>query len=696
MTFPRVIYKKEAQPNSWCRWAVFRVKKRNNSTNIRFVGDTGCQPKGSKVLMSDGSWKNIEEIKIGDEVISPQKDGTNKFSKVTWTTKWICDETYDVCKKNKNKEVLYSCSNNHKIPFFHRFSKRATDKKGKRYELKHWWDFKEYSAEKINLMYQEAFSHKSIGFSSFAIDKFKNRNNCKIEPYTLGVFLGDGMYYYKKKKIKNINYDQQKRKDKKLYHNKINTRLSIESANKEILDYISNFYEIKNTFKKNNSKSIAYEFSTISSLAKQLTNVGLRGLNSGNKFIPKEALLSSLDYRKKLLAGLIDTEGSYECGGYYFTLKSKRLIEDIKNLVYSIGGRCGKIIKVTKRIKKLNFEGTYYSLSCYLGNIKLPIKIKYKQSKGKRFYLEPNRLAITTKKAKKKMVFGFELDSPSHWYITDNWMVTKNSGKSWSALATAEIMAKMMNRTFTTKNIYFSIRGVLDEISENNPKPGTIFLIDEQQVEAGAESHQSKRAKAYTLLLSTVRSKRYIIITTLPFSDMELRKVRRFFHVEVETNGANLTNNTVSATPRYLEYSRLKKDKVYRKMLVLSFIEERSGIRKTRKINKWAIPKPSKELVEAYEEMKREFQMKLYKRLSAELRKEEEPEEDKTPKAVANEEIEDKLTDYQREIFKCLKEGIKVQKEINKILLEKGFTSNHVKVSKNIKWMRKKGVYLMK
>src|SRR3989304_152688 len=32
-------------------------------------------PKGTKVLMSNGAWNNIEDLKIGDKVISPSKDG---------------------------------------------------------------------------------------------------------------------------------------------------------------------------------------------------------------------------------------------------------------------------------------------------------------------------------------------------------------------------------------------------------------------------------------------------------------------------------------------------------------------------------------------------------------------------------------------------------------------------------------------
>ena len=41
-----------------------------------------CCKKGSKVLMSNGIWKNIEDIKIGDEVISPQKDESFSYAKV--------------------------------------------------------------------------------------------------------------------------------------------------------------------------------------------------------------------------------------------------------------------------------------------------------------------------------------------------------------------------------------------------------------------------------------------------------------------------------------------------------------------------------------------------------------------------------------------------------------------------------------
>lgn len=270
------------------------------------------------------------------------------------------------------------------------------------------------------------------------------------------------------------------------------------------------------------------------------------------------------------------------------------------------------------------------------------------------------------------------------------------SGKSWSALSYCEMCAKLMGRTFTVDDVYFSIRDVLDEIAYNDPKRGTVFLIDEQQVEANAKDHQSKRAKAYSLLLSTVRSKGYIIATTLPFSDMELKSVRKFFHVEIETHGANLSTNKVRSTPRYLEYSRSKAEKVYRKMLVISFKDPETNIMQHKKLSFWDIPKASQKLIDAYEQKKAIFQQKLYKRLSRELAEEDGSDDEDSPRAAASDTVEESLTPFQKKILEHMRDGVKMQKDISKKLEEDGFVSTPQKVSQNVKWMKKKGVVIIR
>lgn len=269
------------------------------------------------------------------------------------------------------------------------------------------------------------------------------------------------------------------------------------------------------------------------------------------------------------------------------------------------------------------------------------------------------------------------------------------SGKSWSGLAFAELCAEMLGKKFTADRIYFSIKDVIDEVGNNEPPPGTVFYIDEQQVAASSKIHQSKRAQAYAIFLSTVRSNRYIIITTLPFSDMELKQVRRFFHVEIETHGADLKNGTVRTTPRYQEYSRQKSNKVYQKRLVISFLDKDTKIRKTRKISFWDIPKPSQPLIDEYEKMKRAFKLKLYKKMSQDLAADEVGKDD-APAVVAQETTLEKLTDYQKAIYNIMSTGIKKQVDINKEIIKLGFNSAPEKVSSNIKWMKKKGVILLK
>jgi hypothetical protein len=270
------------------------------------------------------------------------------------------------------------------------------------------------------------------------------------------------------------------------------------------------------------------------------------------------------------------------------------------------------------------------------------------------------------------------------------------SGKSWSGLAVAEKCAKLLGTKITQDNIYFSIRDVIAKVSEEEPKPGTIFFIDEQQVGASSKDHQSKRNKAYTAFMSTVRSNRYIIITTLPFSDMEDKQLRRLFHVELETQGIDLNNNTVITRPRYLEHSRLR-DKTYRKRLVIVFKDPETGIVRGKKLSTWAIGKPSKELIDIYEPMKASFKRILYKKLNQELTDYETANEPKqAPGAVMSESMENQLTAFQAAILKHMGNGTKIYRELIPLLQADGFVATPAKICQNVKWMKRKGVVILK
>jgi len=270
------------------------------------------------------------------------------------------------------------------------------------------------------------------------------------------------------------------------------------------------------------------------------------------------------------------------------------------------------------------------------------------------------------------------------------------SGKSWSALSVAEKCAQMLGYKLSKENIYFSITDIINKVARDEPKAGTIFFLDEQQVGASSKEHNTVKGEAYTAFMSTVRSKRYIFISTLPFADMTIKKVRRLFHLEIETQGIDFTNKTVRTKPRMLDHSKTK-DKVYRKRLLIVFNDPVTGLTRTKKLDTWDISKPSDEIIEIYETMKQEFQRKLYKHLAQKLEKYENRDtEEEVPKAAASDLVESTLTDYQKGILRLMREGVKKQKDISSKLEEEGFTSTPPKVSQNIKWMRKKGVVILK
>ena len=149
-------------------------------SHLIIYGQTGCQPKGSKVMMANGEWKNIEEIHINDEVLSPQKDGSYIFAKVLNVTSWYSDNNYSLLELNRNKKELYKCSYNHLIPVNHRSIPRINNERKSKNRI---WTIKHYKAEELYLMSEERRNHDSIGFTCPYIPSFKNKKNCEIEPY---------------------------------------------------------------------------------------------------------------------------------------------------------------------------------------------------------------------------------------------------------------------------------------------------------------------------------------------------------------------------------------------------------------------------------------------------------------------------------------------------------------------------------
>ena len=87
-----------------------------------------CQPEGSKVLMANGEFINIEDTKVGDSVISFNKDKEIVFSKIIDKNK-IKDKIYNI--KDTYGNILYKCTGEHKVPVMERIHPRKKNEEMK-------------------------------------------------------------------------------------------------------------------------------------------------------------------------------------------------------------------------------------------------------------------------------------------------------------------------------------------------------------------------------------------------------------------------------------------------------------------------------------------------------------------------------------------------------------------------------------
>lgn len=451
-----------------------------NFVTIFITGQQGCQPKGSKVLMANGEWKNIEDIKIGDKILSPQKD-EYEIGRVTGTCMFESHTNYLIKTSDKWKRTLYECSYNHLIPMNKTHQPRINKKDdNKRNRI---WKRKNFTAEELHKKSKTLMQHMTTILAP-PIPKFENRKNCEIEPYTLGYWLGDGSF--------------------------TKCSLSISSAEKEPLKYINKHYKISNIINKKGSTCKNYAFSSIGKLAKQLKKYGLHNKKSGNKFIPKEALLSDIEYRKKLFAGLIDSDGHFarkKCS-LSITTKSNQLTKDICTLANSLGLR-NSAKKYKSHIKSINFTGIYNDICIYVNGINIPNLLKRKNPNTPKFYLSSNRKAITLKKKKGSLVYGFTIDTESKLYITDNWVVTHNSWKS----STGQEIATINDETkFRADKVCFTYQEFRDKFEKSKPKEW--FIQDEQVFLHGVGS--GRIVESIQTLIETLRQRQNSMIVISP------------------------------------------------------------------------------------------------------------------------------------------------------------------------------------
>lgn len=270
-----------------------------------------------------------------------------------------------------------------------------------------------------------------------------------IHPYVLGVLLGDGCLtgqaYSTCFTISNTEQDI----ISKVYKLSCATRLRVEKGN-----HGKTFFT-----------SFAKDYN------KYLSEVGLNTY-SYNKFIPQEYLWGSIEQRKQLLFGLMDTDGCVEDENRFsFSTTSRQLAEDFIYLCRSLGYIA--TLKEDRRINKYT-SGVAYDISISTNDVifsseKHLTKYYFNINKSERLYYRTND-HIRIKSIKKVGISDTRciwINDPMHLYIIDDFLVTHNTAAA--VMCSAEPSLDSRYRAVYLRNNLGDLKsggGILDEFKK--------------------------------------------------------------------------------------------------------------------------------------------------------------------------------------------------------------------------------------
>lgn len=307
------------------------------------------------VLMYDFTLKNIEDVEIDDLLMGD--DGTyrrviskiNNYGKIYKIHQTSGEDYYT----NGKHTLVLKKSETAKRPFGN-ITKKGTF----RHPNGRLASYKDY--EKINI--SDFIQKSSVFRKNFFTFKpemiYRKEKEVYIEPYLLGIWLGDGFA----------------------------STTSIISMDDEIIKYIYEYANRNNLsvkkIERNWEKADVYKLNRplIKKTRKNEFLENLRKYNLiNNKHIPQEYINNSERVRIELMAGLIDTDGSLSSNNVYeFYQKSYDFIRDVKVIADSLGFRTSLRERKNCTCNGKNY-GTHYRLSISGDLWRIPCKVKRKK-----------------------------------------------------------------------------------------------------------------------------------------------------------------------------------------------------------------------------------------------------------------------------------------------------------------------------
>jgi hypothetical protein len=347
---------------------------------------TRCFGKGTEILMYDGSIKKVEDIVVGDVVMGDDSTPRNVLSLA------------------RGREMMYRIIPNNGEPFVcnesHILSLRctATQERSTYY-------IKDAIRDITVKDYLEKPNHYKHFMKLYKVPvEFNNQEELEVDPYIYGLWLGDG-------------------------HTNTTTLTSVDE---EIIDIWESHFKDRNC-RVSYWPSKAPHIKIIHACNdgdNDLLEVLKESTKTGHKRILKRYLTASREDRMRLLAGIIDTDGSLEKLGFTVSTKYEDLAEDYVFLARSLGFKVGLYQKRGKLKYKNNQEYTSYRVSINGHVSEIPTILSRKHKTEDKYKVNPLNTGFKVEPIGEGDFYGFELDG-NHRFLLKDFTVQHNCGKTY-------------------------------------------------------------------------------------------------------------------------------------------------------------------------------------------------------------------------------------------------------------------------
>lgn len=513
-----------------CDYVENKIRTRNTHSYILIqqAGTGKCTGYGTKIIMYDGSIKEVQDVQIGDVLM-----GDDSLPRKVLNLGRGLGEMYEILGINGD---VYIANGGHIMCLKYSIKPIIVDIiKQQAYVIK-WFDNQNYKQKITTYSYKmknkfnvqlkaELYLQKKIKYcDDDVLIEVKNYLNLpkstqqQLKGYKTGINFPEKVVYIEPYALSYWLGGTSK-----------NAQITTEEP--DVVDYYQNYIQQNGGYITTGYKTNSYTFHK-SNFKKHLQYYNL--LNY--KHIPYEYKCNSNKNRLKLLAGLLDSCGCLSDNGYTIKQKNKILSDDILYLARSLGFAAYQ--KERKIYEKKN--GKYYIIFISGDGLdKIPVLCERKKIQSRQQIKNALRCNITVNSIGVGEYYGFVLDG-NHKYILGDFTVTHNT------ISAIEMINRLKTKTLIVLPNLLLLNQWKTELLNN-------LDITEDEILIWCGQSNKKGKKNLTIYNNMFKIILTTIHTSIKIEPRILNENNVYFTIydEIHLYATHLFSNTFWQTQRY-------------------------------------------------------------------------------------------------------------------------------------------------